>query len=168
MAGSAAEKAGIRKNDVVIAIDGTEITGASSLKEKVNSYHPGDNAQVTVIRDGKEIVLSLTFQGDAEENGSVDSDGSVAFYGAWLRDASKETLARYRLKHGVEIVSLGDGKMKAAGAQEGFLILYVNEQPVRSAKELVEIARKSKRAVFIEGLTASGRSAYFGFGKDDE
>ena len=57
--------------------------------------------------------------------------------------------------------------MKDAGAQAGFIIRYVNDQPVSSAKDVVEIARKTKRAVFIEGVTASGRPAYFGFGKSE-
>ena len=74
---------------------------------------------------------------------------------------------RTMAKFGVEIVSLGSGKMREAGASEGFVIQYVNDQPVDNAKQVVEIANKSKRAVFIEGVSASGRASYFGFGKDE-
>ena len=168
MSGSAAEKAGMKKDDVVIAIDGTEISAASALQEKVNSYHPGDVATFTIVRDNKEMQLQVTFQGESEENGSVDVDGAVAFYGAKLKAASKETLAKYGIKQGVEIISVGQGKMRDAGAQEGFIIRYVNDQPVSKAEDVLQIAGKSKRAVFIEGVTANGKPAYFGFGKDEE
>lgn len=166
MSGSAAEKAGMKKDDVVLAIDSTPILTASALQEKVNSYHPGDTATFTVIREGKEIQMSVTFQGDFEEMGSADEDGSLAFYGARIKDASSETLSQYGLKAGVEIVSVSDGKMKDAGATEGFIIRYVNDQPVSKAQDVIDLAKKSKRAVFIEGVTASGRPAYFGFGKE--
>ena len=51
-----------------------------------------------------------------------------------------------------------------AGAVEGFIILYVNDQPVKTPQEVVEIVKKSKRSVFVEGITPSGRTGYFGFG----
>lgn len=165
--GSAAEKAGMKKDDVVIAIDGTEISTASALQEKVNSYHPGDNAEFTIIRDGKEMNLNVTFMGEAESTGAVDVDGSIAFYGSKIKTASKETLAQYGIKQGVVITSVGNGKLREAGATDGFIIRYVNDQAVSKAEEVIEIAKKSKRAVFIEGVTASGRPSYFGFGKDE-
>ncbi len=164
--GSAAEKAGMKKDDIVIAIDSSAINTASALQEKVNSYHPGDKADFRIIRDGKEKVLSVTFQGDAQETGTVDVDGTTAFYGSKIKTASKETLAQYGLRQGVEIVSVGQGKLRDAGATEGFVIRFVNDQPVKDAQDVVDIAKKSKRAVFIEGVDASGRPAYFGFGKE--
>ena len=106
----------------------------------------------------------MVFQGTAQENGTVADDGSVAFFGSSLKSADKETLAKFGLKNGVEIVSLGAGKLKDAGAVEGFIILYVNDQPVKSPQEVVEIVKRSKRSVFIEGITPSGRTGYFGFG----
>lgn len=165
--GSAAEKAGMKKDDVVIAIDQTAIATASALQEKVNSFHPGDKAVFTIIRDGKEMKLDVILQGESENTGSVDADGAIAFYGAKIRTATKEELAQYGLKQGVMIVSVGSGKMRDAGAQEGFMIRYVNDQAVSKAEDVIEITRKSKRAVFIEGVTSRGRSSYFGFGKED-
>ena len=55
-------------------------------------------------------------------------------------------------------------KMKEAGASDGFIILYVNDKAVKSPEDVIEIAKNSKRAVFIEGVTASGRTGYFAFG----
>lgn len=166
MKGGAADKAGIRQGDVIVAIDSMEITSSSSVQEKVSSYHPGDKADVALIRDGERKVVEVTFQGTSLETGSKDIDGSVAFYGAKLKEASKETLKAFGLKSGVEIVSVGPGKVQQAGGEEGFIILYVNDQPVSKPDEVISIAAKSKRAVYIGGVTSTGRSAYFAFGKE--
>ena len=164
--GGAADKAGIRKGDVLVKVDSTAITTPSSLQEKVNSYNPGDKASVTVIRGGDEKVLEVTFQGTSTETGAKDIDGSTAFYGSKIKEASKETLAALGLKSGVEIVSVGPGKVQEAGAKEGFIILYVNDQPVSKAEDVINIVKKAKRAVYIEGVTSDGKAAYFAFGKD--
>lgn len=161
---SAADKAGIKAGDVLVAIDSVKITGTSSVQEVVSRFSPGDTAAVTVLRDGKELDLEVTFKGTSQENGTVSDDGTVAFYGSSIKAASEETLARYGIKSGVEVVELGPGKLMEAGAVEGFIIQYVNDQPVKTPQDVIDIVKKSKRAVFVEGLTPSGRTGYFGFG----
>ena len=164
--GGTADKAGIKKGDVIVSLGGSDTPSVASLQEKVNSFHPGDTAKAVVIRDGKRQEVDILFQEQAERNGEVAEDGSVAFYGASLAVPSAEKLARLGLKSGVEIVSVGTGKMQDAGAQEGFIIQYVNDQPVSKPQDVIDLAKKSKRAIFIEGVTAGGRSGYFGFGKE--
>ena len=160
----AADKAGIKAGDVIIAIDSTTITTPASLQEAVSKFSPGDNAVVTVIRDGKQQKFDVTFKGTSQENGTVADDGSIAFYGSSIKAASEETLAKYGLKSGVEIVELGPGKLMEAGAQEGFIIQYVNEHQVKTPQDVIDVVKKSKRTIFIEGVTPSGRTGYFGFG----
>ena len=108
----------------------------------------------------------MTFQGSSTENGTVVGDGEVAFYGTTLKEASKETLAKLGLTKGVEVVSVGTGKMLEAGASEGLVITYVNDQPVGKPQDVIDIAKAARRSVYIEGVTANGRKAYFGFGKE--
>ena len=160
----AADEAGIKAGDVLIAIDSTRITNSASVLEAVSRFSPGDKAKVTVIRDGKEQVFEVTFKGTSQETGTMSDDGSVAFYGASIKAASEETLSKFGIKHGVEIVELGPGKIMEAGATEGFIIQYVNDQPVKTPQDVIDIVKKSKRAVFIQGITPSGRTGYFGFG----
>ena len=163
--GSAADKAGMKHNDVITAIDSTQILSASGLQEKVNSFHPGDKATISIIRDGKEMTLGVVFQGDSEEpTGSVDADGATAFYGAKIAGASESKLARLGLKQGVEVLSVGEGKMRDAGAREGFVIIDVNDTPVAEAEDVVNAAKKAKK-VILHVKDTSGRELYFGFVK---
>ncbi len=165
-AGSTADKAGLKKGDVLVAIDGAKVTNMAFVQEKVNGYRPGDKATLSIIRNGNARDMAVEFLGTVDENGVVGADGAVAFYGSKLRQAPKETLDRLGIKSGVEIVSVGSGKLLDAGASEGFVILYVNDQAVSKPEEVIDIAKKSRRAVYIEGVTASGKASYFGFGKE--
>ena len=164
--GGSADKAGLKKGDILLAIDGEKLKNGSAVQVKVNSFHPGDKAVLTVLREGKEKTIEVTFQGSSTENGTVVGDGEVAFYGTTLKEASKETLAKLGLTKGVEVVSVGTGKMFEAGASEGLVITYVNDQPVGKPQDVIDIAKAARRSVYIEGVTANGRKAYFGFGKE--
>lgn len=155
--GGSADKAGIKAEDVIVSIDGHKTATMPELQAKVNSFHPGDKATVKIIRGGSEKELQVEFNDGTVLNGTVGSDGTVAFYGAQLRESEKG---------GVEIVSAGNGKLAQAGGEDGFIIRFVNDQKVSKPQDVVEIAKKSKRSIFIEGVTASGRPGYFGFGKD--
>ena len=163
--GSAAEKAGLRKDDVIIAIDGQKITDASSVQAKVSGYHPGDTADIAYVRDGRTSHVTVVFQAASSANGEVGLDGTTEFYGAKLKAADPQALKALGLKAGVEIVSLGSGKMADAGAREGGIIAYVNGKSVSKPEEVVALAKKADRAIYVEGVDKSGRSFYFGFGK---
>lgn len=165
--GGAADKAGLKVGDVLVAIDSTAIKSPSALQEKVNAFHPGDKAVLHIIRDGKEKKLDVEFQGTVQPTGTVTGDGETAFYGGTLKEADKAALEKIGAKRGVEIVSAGEGKLAQAGATDGFIILYVNDQPVSKPRDVVDIAYRSKRSVFIEGVDAYGRAAYFGFAKEE-
>ncbi len=156
--GSSAEKAGIKKGDVIVSIDSTVINSPSAVQEKVNSFYPGDKAAIGVLRNGKPLSLNVTFQENDDVMSTVAAeDGTVTFYGAKLAPSDK----------GVTIVDAGQGKLAAAGGTNGFVIRYVNDQKVSKPQDVIDIAKKSKRSIFIEGVTANGRPGYFGFGKED-
>ena len=57
--GSAAEAAGIEAGDFV-AIDGSTIEGIEDLAGQVRSRHAGDTVEVTVVRDGEELTVTVT------------------------------------------------------------------------------------------------------------
>ena len=163
--GSAAEEAGLKQGDVIIAIDGQRITDGASVQEKVNNYHPGDKAVITYLRDGREQQAEVTFHAAASQNGETDVDGSVAFYGARLKELTNEEKQAMGLRSGVKIVSVGQGKMAEAGATSGSVILYVNDEAVSKPEDVIAKAKKAQRGIYIEGVDANGKSFYFGFGK---
>ena len=163
--GGAADKAGLKKNDVIVAIDGQKVTDGASVQAMVNGYHPGDKATITYIRDGKTQDVQVVFQAASDAEAVAQADGGMVFYGATLKAASPETLKALGLKGGVEIVSLGSGKMAEAGAKAGSIIVYVNDEPVSKPEDVVAKAKKASRAIYIEGVDKNRRSFYFGFGK---
>jgi S1-C subfamily serine protease len=59
-ADSPAEKAGLKVKDIVVAINGTTVTGQGSLIAVIRDASPGDKVTLTIDRDGVKKTLSAT------------------------------------------------------------------------------------------------------------
>ena len=64
---SPAAKAGLKDKDIVTAINGVKVGAAGSLADLVSEYKPGDNVQLTVIREGKEMTVNVTLEGYSDK-----------------------------------------------------------------------------------------------------
>lgn len=61
--GSAAEKAGIKAGDVITRVDDSKVSSASDVTSRLRSYR-GKSVSVVVLRDHKEVTVSVTVPGD--------------------------------------------------------------------------------------------------------
>jgi C-terminal processing protease CtpA/Prc len=60
VAGGPAEKAGLKKNDILVKIDGKAVKGEDSLATFMSTAKPGQEATLTVLRKSKEQMLKVT------------------------------------------------------------------------------------------------------------
>ncbi len=164
--GGAAETAGIRKNDVVLSINGIDVNSITELKEQISRFRPGDKIRVLLIRDKKEKEFIATLQkyDDGETVMPEGEEGIINFLGAKIRNATDSILRKAGARYGVEVVSSGEGKLKKAGIKEGFIITHINQVPVRTIQELTSLFRSSTRSVLIEGVYPDGTVMYYGMG----
>ena len=61
VSGSAAEAAGLKVGDLILKVDDTDISSNSALASVIANYNSGDQATLTIQRDGKEQTVSVTF-----------------------------------------------------------------------------------------------------------
>ena len=58
-AGSAAEKAGLTKNDVIQKVDGVELRNGQTLGGLIQVHEPGDRVTLSILRDGRTLDAPL-------------------------------------------------------------------------------------------------------------
>jgi membrane-associated protease RseP (regulator of RpoE activity) len=66
-AGSPAEQAGLKKNDVVVKMDGKPVRGKAGLADLLRAAKPGQEVTLTVLRKAKEQTLKVTLGERKEE-----------------------------------------------------------------------------------------------------
>lgn len=59
---SNAANAGLRRGDIVIAVDGSKISGFADIKKIIDSHNVGDTVSFTVYRNGQSLTLSFRLQ----------------------------------------------------------------------------------------------------------
>jgi len=57
---SAADKAGLKENDIILEFNGEKITTDNSLSKVMQKYNPGDKVVLKFLRDNKESLLQVT------------------------------------------------------------------------------------------------------------
>ncbi len=163
-AGSPAEKAAIERGDVILAFNGTPIQESHQLPALVAQAPIGQQATVTVLRQGKrlEVPVNVVRQPDdldeeesqpngGGEDGAGPTAGSAHALDPWGLRAMEITpeIARRNglpVKRGVVINDVADGSAAAeAGIQPGDVLREVNRTPVTSLSDVRAALKKTSR-----------------------
>ncbi|HJQ34911.1 MAG TPA: DegQ family serine endoprotease [Pyrinomonadaceae bacterium] len=146
--GSAADKAGVKQGDVITAFNGNAVNDANELRNLVAATQPGTDAQVTILRDGREQQLGVTLgelsaqagAGRDDEEGGGGGQGEGGKLGVGVTPLTPELATRLRLpadKEGLVVTEVDpSGPAADAGLQQGDLIEQANRQPVKSVEDL--------------------------------
>ena len=158
-----AKDAGIEPEDVIISIDDVKVNTTAELQEQVGKHRPGDVINVVVKRDNKKKQFNVTLRNKHGDTEIVKKEGDGIF-GAELVAISGKEKENLRIRNGLKITSLSDGKFKDAGIKKGFIITDVNKRPVSEVKELKYIINNASGGILIEGIYPDGELAYYVFG----
>ena len=157
--GGAAENAGLKEKDVVVAINGEPVETTADLQEKVSRYRPGDKIEVSYLRKGREDKVNVTLRNIDGGTGVVaqgSSSGTV--FGASLVPLASAEKKQYGIDSGVRIASISEGRLRDLGLAKGTVITTVNGQKVNSASDVRKASGEEKNLASVEGYTPDGTS----------
>ena len=60
--GSAADKAGLVENDIILELNGNKITQTNSLAKQIQKYKPGDEVEFKILHDNQEKIITTTLE----------------------------------------------------------------------------------------------------------
>ena len=164
--GMPAEKAGIRRRDVIVEFDKIAIRDSNHLMHVVAAADVGKTVEVKVIRDGKEKVLRVKLEKRTQEvlarlsgrGGPIvpDEDNTAAFIGIQVQGLTDELAARYGYEGetGVVVTAVEPRSLAArARIDVGTLIQEIEGVEISNLKdyrEQIEVVKdKSKILLYI-------------------
>jgi len=141
---SPAEKAGIKRGDVIVKFDQSEVRTMESLPKIVGSTTPGKAVKVEVIRDGKKKVLDVTIAILKDEEIKVAARNPI---GIQVQDITPDIAQSLKLGdvEGVLVSDVTPGEAGGeAGLKRGDIISEVNRQKVKNTGDYNQVAGKLK------------------------
>lgn len=155
----AAQKAGIKKGDVILKINDAEVNSSSRLQEEIGKSRPGDKVKVTLRRKSSTLDLYVVLLSESGKTAieSAAPQTTAELMGVEFENATREERQALGLKNAVKVKSVGKGIFKDAGIPEGFFITNINNEPVYSVQGAVATLKSLRGAITIEGKTADGK-----------
>ena len=164
---SAAEKAGLKKDDIITKINDSKIDNPKNLTETIHGYKPGEKITVTYSRDGKEKTTVATLgknpfqsrtitygfpnqemQKRLKELSEMDQlrGGPRTFNLDWNNDRPRLGIKAQDTEDdkGAKVLDVDDESPAAkAGIKEDDIITQFDGKPVNSAMMLAKLAREN-------------------------
>ena len=149
--GTPADEAGLRVGDVVIAVNGEAVDNSADLRQKIGLHRPGDEVEITYLRDGKErsarVVLA---DGGGTRKAGRAKAGADVLAGVRLAPLDRRHPAWGEVE-GVVVTEVAPGSPAArAGLEPGDVITAVNLRPVKRIRDIDRALEEAGRAVALK------------------
>jgi Do/DeqQ family serine protease len=159
---TAAEAAGLKRGDLIMAVDGQSIDNPESLGYRLGTKPIGGTASLSVLRDAKPLTLSMKLMPAPEvpPRDPIKFGGETPFTGATgitISPAVVEEFSIEGVKEGVMLESIEDASPAAnVNFQKGDVILAVNDTKIATTRDL-EKALKGKHPYWKLVLARGGQ-----------
>jgi len=147
---SPAAKAGIKRSDIIVRVDGRDVDSQFALRLVVSQLMPGTEIDVTVLRDGKELTLKVKL-GSLDEQAGANGE---LFPGVTVQAIDEELRNQFKIdksvESGVVITSINEKSDYAAVLVPGLVIVEINRRPVTDAATAAAAIRSGLNALLVQ------------------
>jgi Do/DeqQ family serine protease len=162
---SPAEKAGLKRDDVIVSFNGGAIKDASDIRNAVGLVEPGERYTITYLREGRKIKRRIEVE--AVDENDEQSDSLAMNNGPEKKNFSGATLTNIpvdlNLRGGskgvyVSAVELGS-KAQRAGLVKGDIIRSINRKDVQNLESFNKLT-KGEDGPFALSVERNGNTFY--------
>jgi Do/DeqQ family serine protease len=187
--GSAADRAGLRRGDIVEAVEGQAVDAPNELQSAVAMQRPGDRVALRVWREGDVRTVNVRLMGedtpayqnwlsdqeprrrpgpvpDDERPSTPDSTApAVAAIEAWgvgVRPLRADEAARFGVEAGAYVAYVEQGRPgAAAGLPRDVVITALDDTPVAAPDDIRAYLRSAEGPVLVQVRRADGTEAFY-------
>ena len=161
---SAAEEAGLKKDDIILKVDGLTINTRSDFEEYLSYMYPGDEITVVYKRKNKINSTRVRLTNRDGNTGIIKKEiYHMDDLGADFELVPKVERDLLKIDNGIRVSNIKNGFFKQLGIEDGFIITGINGRPVDNPEELARILQSIRGRVRIEGMSKKGVRGYYSY-----
>ena len=148
--GTPADDAGLAAGDIIVAVNGETVQGATDLRQKIGLRRPGDKIEIAYLRDGtrRTAEVALADAGDQPRT-ERDQGMSDALTGVSLAPLDRSHPAWGKVDGLVVSQIAPESRAARAGLAPGDVIIAVNRRPVRTIPDIERVIEAAPRVVAL-------------------
>ena len=147
-----AAAAGLKKGDIITAVNSQPVSNQPQMQEQIARYQPGDNVSITYLRDGKSLTASVKLS---------KTEGTPKLLGGSYRQLTAKEMKDFNVDGGLVVTDLGRGLLaKQTRMHKGFVITGVNDDRIRSVDDLQKALSGSPQ-IQISGFQPGYQGIYY-------
>ena len=158
---SPAAQAGVKRGDVILAVDNQDVPGKSGYRQTLASYTVDDFLSLEVLRNGKRHKFRLRVSAIPQR---LAADFAMHWLGMRVRSITRPLIRRYRLgtEKGVVIVTVEpNGAVGRVGIRPGDVIRQINQESINDENDfnrvIVQVGNRSSVLLLVQ----RGRNGYY-------
>ena len=149
-----AEKAGIKRGDVVVEFNGKKVKDVSDLTNLAAETAPGSDVDVKIVEDGKTKTIKVKLEEFPDQKAQIENEVRENL-GIRVKKLTPEIAKRFNLDQddGVIISNVQQGSAAGdAGLKPGDIILEIDKKPINTLdnySEALENVKSGDTALFL-------------------
>lgn len=160
-----ADKAEIKRGDVVVKFNGKEVENSPSLSRMVAATPPNTSVTISVIRDGKPKEIKVTIGTMPDETAEAPAVKKESAWGLTAQNLTPELAQRFgwsENEKGVVISGIQPGSPAAeAKLRPGDLIKEINRQKIQNLRDYKQVVDKVKKGESLLLLVKRGENTFY-------
>lgn len=140
-------KYGLKRGDLIYAINGKTIKDRTTLQNTIASFQPDEKVSIQVERDGKDINLNIVLGDRTSSLAEVQADNSILVLGGLkLTNIDSDTQKQFRLPTEISGLLISDvepkSKAEKAGFQAGDVIVQIEDIEIKNFDNIQSALKK--------------------------
>src|SRR5574340_20918 len=164
-----ADKAGIEASDVILKFDGKPVNSSSDLPRMVAATKPGSKVTVELWRKGgsRQVAVEVAEMPEdsklarATKKLADDLAETISRLGIAVSELSNEQLEELQISGGLLVEEVKGSAARAAGLQQGDVLLAIGNMPIRSLNQFNEILKQVAKGRNVALLVRRGDGAMY-------
>lgn len=177
----AAEKSGLRRHDVILSVNGSEVNEANELQEKIAVLRPGEIVNLRVWRAGEVITKEVKLEMLENAPEQISSNQLEIEPGGGDQESNGRDIRFYRFELGFRVMELSpsegetvgeiiisqverDTEAFKKGLKEGYVIKSIDDQKVEDLESLEDLISRSldeDNSVMLEIQNKEGAVGFY-------
>ena len=142
---SPAEKAGLKRGDVIVTFDGKPVEDSTSLRNMVSAAAPGKSVTFKLLREGKELSVTATLSEFKERKAVKKVEYNNVLKGITVQELTaslRDQIGVPENMNGVVITDVGADSPAQGILQAGDVVLEVNRHDIKNLSDYDQLVSK--------------------------